>query len=102
MCVCVCVCVCNYNFILQLILNIAIAIKAVGDIKSLSIEKLDKAVLLSILLQLFYIIHGLIYEAAIFTSFTIMYEGSGYMTCVSHLLYPFLTTLTTRFILYQK
>ncbi|KAG5320585.1 LBR protein, partial [Acromyrmex heyeri] len=85
-----------------LIVNIAIALKAVGNIKSPNIEKLDVATLLAILLQLFYILHGLIYEASIFTSFTIMYEGTGYMTCVSHLLYPFLTTLTTRFILYQK
>ncbi|KAG5341328.1 LBR protein, partial [Acromyrmex charruanus] len=85
-----------------LIVNIAVALKAVGNIKSSNIEKLDVATLLAILLQLFYILHGLIYEASIFTSFTIMYEGTGYMTCVSHLLYPFLTTLTTRFILYQK
>ncbi|XP_071642688.1 delta(14)-sterol reductase TM7SF2 isoform X3 [Temnothorax longispinosus] len=85
-----------------LIVNIAVAIKAAGDIKNLSIEKLDMTALLAVLLQLFYIIHGLIYEATIFTTFTIMYEGTGYMTCVSHLLYPFLTTLTTRFILYQK
>lgn len=83
-------------------MNIAIAIKAVGDIKSLNIEKLDIATLLVISLQLFYIGYGLIHEDAIFTSFTIMYEGTGYMTCVSHLLYPFLTTLTTRFIFYQK
>ncbi|XP_018306413.1 delta(14)-sterol reductase isoform X1 [Mycetomoellerius zeteki] len=85
-----------------LIVNIAIALKAVGNIKSPNIEKLDVATLLAVLLQLFYIVHGLIYEATIFTSFTIMYEGTGYMTCVSHLLYPFLTTLTARFILYQK
>lgn len=83
-------------------MNIAIALKAVGNIKSPNIEKLDVATLLAVLLQLFYIVHGLIYEATIFTSFTIMYEGTGYMTCVSHLLYPFLTTLTARFILYQK
>lgn len=83
-------------------MNIAIAIKAVGDIKSLNIEKFDSAALLAVLLQLFYTVHGLIYESAIFTSFTIMYEGTGYMTCISHLLYPFLTTLTTRFMLYQK
>ncbi|KYM97478.1 PREDICTED: delta(14)-sterol reductase [Cyphomyrmex costatus] len=85
-----------------LIVNIAIALKAVDNIKNPNIEKIDVATLLAVLLQLFYIIHGLIYEATIFTSFTIMYEGTGYMTCVSHLLYPFLTTLTTRFILYQK
>lgn len=85
-----------------LIINIAIAIKAVGDMKSLNIEKFNSTALLAVLLQLFYIVHGIIYESAIFTSFTIMYEGTGYMTCVSHLLYPFLTTLTTRFILYQK
>lgn len=83
-------------------MNIAVAIKAVDDIKSLNIEKLDIAALLAVLLQLFYVIHGLIYEGTIFTSFTIMYEGTGYMMCVSHLLYPFLTTLTTRFILYHK
>lgn len=80
----------------------AVIIKVVGDVKSLNIEQLNVAALLVILLQQFYIVDGLIFEATIFTSFTIMYEGTGYMTCVSHLLYPFLTTLTTRFILYQK
>lgn len=80
----------------------AVIIKIVGDVKSLNIEQLNIAALLVILLQQFYIIDGLIFEATIFTSFGIMYEGTGYMTCVGHLLYPFLTTLTTRFILYQK
>ncbi|XP_029662296.1 delta(14)-sterol reductase [Formica exsecta] len=85
-----------------LIVNMAVIIKVVGDVKSLNIEQLNVATLLVILLQQFYIVDGLIFEATIFTSFAIMYEGTGYMTCVSHLLYPFLTTLTTRFILYQK
>lgn len=89
-----------FFYILQLIVNVAIAIKAFGNVKN--IEQVDAAALLAICLQLVYIVDGLIYEAAIFTSFTIMYEGTGYMTCVSHLLYPFLTTLATRFILYQK
>lgn len=88
--------------ILQLIVDIAIAIKAIGDIKNLSIEKLDMTALLTVILQLSYVMYGLIYEATIFTSFTIMYEGTGYMTCVGHLLSPFLTTLITRFMLYQK
>lgn len=87
---------------MQLIVNMAVVIKVVGDIKSLNIEQLNVAALLVILLQQFYIVDGLIFEATIFTSFAIMYEGTGYMICVSHLLYPFLTTLTTRFILYQK
>ncbi|XP_029177423.1 delta(14)-sterol reductase [Nylanderia fulva] len=85
-----------------LIVNMAVIIKTVGDVKSLKIEQLNIAALLVVLLQQFYIVDGLIFEATIFTSFAIMYEGTGYMTCVSHLLYPFLTTLTTRFILYQK
>ncbi|XP_070524612.1 delta(14)-sterol reductase TM7SF2 isoform X2 [Cardiocondyla obscurior] len=85
-----------------LVLNIAIAIKAVGNVKNLDIEKLDTTTLIAVSLQLLYILHGLIHEATIFTSFTIMYEGTGYMTCVSHLLYPFLTTLPIRILLYQK
>ncbi|XP_036141197.1 delta(14)-sterol reductase LBR-like isoform X2 [Monomorium pharaonis] len=87
----------------MLIVNIAIAIKAVDDVKSSNIEELDIATLLVVLLQLFYVIHGLIYEAFIFTSFTIMYKETGYMTtCISHLLYSFLTTLTAKYILYHK
>lgn len=80
-------------------MNAAIAIKAFGNIKS--IKQLD-ATALAVALQVWYIVDGIIHEGAIFTSFTIMYEGTGYMTCVNHLLYPFLMTLTTRFILYQK
>ncbi|XP_020300602.1 delta(14)-sterol reductase isoform X2 [Pseudomyrmex gracilis] len=85
-----------------LILNMAVGVKAIGNIKTLTIGQLDSAALLVTALQLFYIMDGLIFESAIFTSFAIMYEGTGYLTCVSHLLYPFLTTLTTRFFLYQK
>lgn len=80
----------------------AVGVKAIGNIKTLTIGQLDSAALLATVLQLFYIIDGLIFESAVFTSFAIMYEGTGYLTCVSHLLYPFLTTLTTRFLLYQK
>ncbi|XP_011145470.1 delta(14)-sterol reductase [Harpegnathos saltator] len=85
-----------------LIMNIAIATKAIGNVRTLNIEQLDVSTLLVISLQLFYILDGLIYEATIFTSFAVMYEGTGYMTCVSHLLYPFLPTLTTKFMLYHK
>ncbi|XP_014484853.1 PREDICTED: delta(14)-sterol reductase isoform X2 [Dinoponera quadriceps] len=86
----------------MLIVNVAVAVKAIGDVKSPNVQQFDVSTLLAISLQLFYIIDGLIYEATIFTSFTVMYEGTGYMTCVSHLLYPFLPTLTTKFMLYQK
>lgn len=86
----------------QLIVNGAVAVKAIGDAKSPSTEQLDVPTLLAISLQLLYILDGLIYEATIFTSFAVMYEGTGYMTCVSHLLYPFLPTLATRFMLYHK
>ncbi|XP_032667096.1 delta(14)-sterol reductase TM7SF2 isoform X2 [Odontomachus brunneus] len=85
-----------------LIVNIAVAIKAIGDVKNPKIEQLDLPTLLASSLHFFYILDGLIYEATIFTSFAVMYEGTGYMTCVSHLLYPFLPTLTTRFMLYHK
>ncbi|XP_011876175.1 PREDICTED: delta(14)-sterol reductase [Vollenhovia emeryi] len=85
-----------------LLVNMAIAIKAVGGVKNINIEKLEMAALLVVLMQLIYTLHGLMYEAAILTSFAIMYEGTGYMTCVGPLLYPFLGTLTARFILYQK
>lgn len=83
-------------------LNVAVALKAVGDVKNINIEKLDVSTLLAVILQFVYVLDGLIYETTIFTTFAIMYEGTGYMTCVSHLLYPFLPTLTTRFMLYQK
>ncbi|XP_011686733.1 PREDICTED: delta(14)-sterol reductase [Wasmannia auropunctata] len=84
-----------------LIANTAILIKVVGDGKN-PINKLDVAALLASVLQLVYVGYGLICEATVFTTFTVMYEGTGYMTCVSHLLYPFLTTLTARFLFYQK
>lgn len=83
-------------------MNIAVTIKAIGDVKNPKIEQLDISTLLASSLQFFYILDGLIYEATIFTSFAVMYEGTGYMTCVSHLLYPFLPTLTTKFMLYHK
>jgi len=74
-----------------------------GSMENLrNIEQLNEASILVALLQCCYVMDRFINEAAILTSFEIMYEGTGYMTCVSHLLRPFLMTLTARFVLYQK
>ncbi|EZA47791.1 hypothetical protein DMN91_003735 [Ooceraea biroi] len=90
------------SFVGTLIVHMAILAKAFNGIGSLSVEQLNWTTILLVTLQLWYIVHGLINEAAILTSFEIMYEGTGYMTCVSRLLYPFLATLATRFTLYQR
>lgn len=85
--------------VLQLIVLMAVLAR---NTKSLNIEHLDGTTILIVALQLFYIMHGSIHEAALLTSFEIMYEGTGYMMCVNRLLYPFLMTIATRFTLYQE
>jgi len=92
----------NSLYLAQLLLHLAILTKIINSMESSNIEQLNGAGILVVSLQCWYIMDRFINEAAILTSFEIMYEGTGYMMCVSHLLRPFLMSLTTRFVLYQR
>lgn len=62
----------------------------------------NSTAVLGALLQLIYALDFLIFESNYLTTFGVMYEGTGYMLCVGHLLYPFLQTLMTRVLLHEK
>ncbi|KAG8041469.1 hypothetical protein G9C98_002762 [Cotesia typhae] len=54
------------------------------------------------LMLTFYCFDYLYFEDVTLTSFRVLYEGTGYMTCVAGLIYPFLVTLGPRYLLAQE
>ncbi|XP_063991267.1 delta(14)-sterol reductase TM7SF2 [Diachasmimorpha longicaudata] len=84
-----------------LLINSAIVIQTVQDVE-LSSWSANTTVLMVTGLQIFYCLDALVFEGTSLTSFRVMYEGTGYMTCVANLLYPFLVTLVTRYVFYQN
>ncbi|KAK0082957.1 hypothetical protein PV326_006932 [Microctonus aethiopoides] len=86
----------------MLIINLAIVVKSIQTTEYTSYKDLNATLLIACGLQIFYCLDALFYEAATLTSFKVMYEGTGYMLCVRSLLYPFLTTLASRYIFYQN
>lgn len=86
----------------QLVINSAVIAKSVQAANSVTPKDLDFTLLIPASLQIMYCLDSLVFESTILTSFKIMYEGTGYMVCVGNLLNPFLLTLGTRYLLYQK
>ncbi|XP_076234062.1 lamin B receptor [Calliopsis andreniformis] len=85
-----------------ILINLSIVVKAVEEAESYSLEHLNIDVVLAAILQIIYSMDSLFFESAILTTFEIMYEGTGYMLCTGYMLFPFLPTLTTKYILYNK
>ncbi|XP_011504313.1 PREDICTED: delta(14)-sterol reductase isoform X2 [Ceratosolen solmsi marchali] len=54
------------------------------------------------LLQIVHAADNLVFESSAVTSFEITYEGTGFMLITRYLTYPFLATLTTRYLLTNK
>ncbi|XP_053984855.1 delta(14)-sterol reductase TM7SF2 [Hylaeus volcanicus] len=88
--------------ITMIIINLAIVTKAIEEAENYSIEHLNMSVLLVASLQIIYSMDALFFESTILTTFEVMYEGTGYMLCTGYMLYPFLPTLTTKYMLYHK
>nr|XP_034177107.1 delta(14)-sterol reductase TM7SF2 isoform X2 [Osmia lignaria] len=95
-------CLFRSSLIAVILVNLSIVIKTVEEAESYSLEHLNVSVLLTCLLQIIYAMDTLFFESAILTTFEIMYEGTGYMLCVGYFLFPFLPTLTTKYMLYHK
>ncbi|XP_015120862.1 delta(14)-sterol reductase [Diachasma alloeum] len=86
-----------------LIINSAIVLQSLAQIDPVTSAKNANATVLVVTgLQIFYCLDALVFEATSLTSFRVMYEGTGYMTCVANLLHPFLMTLVTRYVYYQN
>lgn len=80
----------------------SIAIKTIEETEIYTLEHLNVGALLGTLLQIIYAMDALFFESALLTTFEIMYEGTGYMLCTGYMMYPFLPTLTTKYMLYHK
>ncbi|CAK9808443.1 Delta(14)-sterol reductase LBR [Anthophora plagiata] len=90
------------SMIAMILINMSIAGEVIEVAETYSLEHLNIGVLLATLLQIIYAMDALLFESAMLTTFEVMYEGTGYMLCTGYMLYPFLPTLTTRYILYHK
>ncbi|XP_015610469.1 delta(14)-sterol reductase [Cephus cinctus] len=93
---------CRTGVIGALIINSIMIVKSIEESGSSSWSKMNVALLLAASLQIFYSLDTLLFESSLLTSFEFLYEGTGYMLCVGHLLYPFLSTLSTRYLLHHK
>ena len=76
--------------------------KTIEETETYSLEHLNTGVLLGALLQIIYAIDALFFESTILTTFEVMYEGTGYMLCTGYMMYPFLPTLTTKYMLHHE
>lgn len=85
-----------------ILINLTIVTKAIEEAESYSVEHLNISVILAALLQIIYSMDALLFESAMLTTFEVMYEGTGYMLCTGYMLFPFLPTLMTKYILYNK
>ncbi|XP_034950405.1 delta(14)-sterol reductase TM7SF2 [Chelonus insularis] len=90
------------SIIATIIINTAIIAKSLQGITLETLQHSNKTIIIASGMQILYCLDALIYEITSLTSFRIMYEGTGYMTCVGNLLYPFLITLGPRYLLMQK
>lgn len=85
-----------------MLINIAFIVKSLEGINRDTIKDVNVTLLFAAGCQIWYCLDSLIYEAKSLTTFKVMYEGTGYMLTLGNLLYPFLATLSTRYIYYQK
>lgn len=90
------------SMIAIILINLSIVMKKIEETETYSLEYLNIGVLLGALLQIIYAIDALFFESTILTTFEVMYEGTGYMLCTGYMMYPFLPTLTTKYMLYHK
>lgn len=85
-----------------ILINLSIVVKAIEETESYNLEQLNVGVLLVAVLQIIYSMDALFFESTFLTTFETMYEGTGYRLCAGYMLYPFLPTLTTKYVLYNK
>ncbi|XP_017758730.1 PREDICTED: lamin-B receptor [Eufriesea mexicana] len=90
------------SMITIILINLSIVIKAIEETEIYSLQRLNIGILLGTSLQIIYAMDALLFESAMLTTFEIMYEGTGYMLCTAYMIYPFLPTLTTKYMLYHK
>ncbi|XP_076638714.1 lamin B receptor [Colletes latitarsis] len=88
--------------IAMILINLIFITKAIEEAESYNTEHLNINVLLVASLQIIYSMDSLFFESTILTTFEVMYEGTGYMLCTGYMLFPFLATLTTKYVLYNK
>ncbi|XP_014212423.1 delta(14)-sterol reductase [Copidosoma floridanum] len=83
-----------------IIVNLA-AIFKISEIK-LGWSNVDPVAIAVVSLQIIYALDSLIFEASFLSSFEVLYEGTGYMLSLGYLIYPFLTSISIRYLSHHK
>jgi hypothetical protein len=81
---------------------LAAIVKIYKESQSLELNNLNYIAIEVAILQIVHALDSLVFESSLVTSFEITYEGTGYMLITRYLTYPFLATLTTRYLLINK
>lgn len=89
------------SMIAIILINLSIVLKSIENIEIYNLEEHNVSVLLATLLQIIYAMDALFFEHALLTTFEVTQEGTGYMLCTGYMLYPFLPTLMTKYMLYH-
>ncbi|XP_012150155.1 lamin B receptor isoform X1 [Megachile rotundata] len=95
-------CFIRTSLITMILVNLSIAFKTTEGIESYDLEHFNVNVFVTCSLQILYAMDALFFESAFLTTFEVMYEGTGYMLCTGYLLFPFLPTLTTKYMFYHR
>ncbi|XP_017877864.1 delta(14)-sterol reductase isoform X2 [Ceratina calcarata] len=90
------------SMIATVLINLSIILKSIEKFDIYNLEQNNVGVLLGTLLQIIYAMDALVYEHALLTTFEVTQEGTGYMLCTGYMLYPFLPTLATKYMLYHR
>lgn len=75
-------------------LNVTVSTDSVWSFEKIAY---DPALLVSSILQIFYIFDIFIFESVMASSFELQSEGVGYFVCMMHSLYPFMLTAVTKY-----
>lgn len=97
----------KFNFIRatligSIVVSVAVIVNIFQGSPTISLATINLPALVAAVLQILYVLDGLIFEAAFLSSFEVAYEGTGFMLCFGYLMYPFLCTLPARYALYNK
>ncbi|XP_058802139.1 delta(14)-sterol reductase TM7SF2-like isoform X2 [Phymastichus coffea] len=87
------------------LINLAVAVTILKEVDSLqwdNLNNLNITALTVISLQTIFFADKLIFEERFLSSFEMSVEGLGYMLTTAYLIYPYVSTLSTRYLLIHK
>ena len=88
--------------IATIIINLAIIVKIIKGPEPLNLNNALLPAFVAASLQIFYCLDSLLFEGSFLSSFEITYEGTGYMLTTGYLMYPYFSTLLTRYLFLHR